>query len=655
MQLFSSLKRRRPQLPAGVRIYAVGDVHGRADLLVDLLSQIDSHVAENPVSRSIEVFLGDYVDRGPNSRDVIDLLIKREQAHETIFLKGNHETYLVGFLGNPHFLDVWRQYGGFETLLSYGLMPPMRSNPTDRTELANTFASLLPDDHAQFLAGLMTSFTCGDFFFVHAGVQPGVPLDRQREEDLLWIRDDFLLSEENFGKYIVHGHTPVRNPDIRSNRINIDTGAFATGCLTCIKIEGEDVQVLAQTTGYARKVAAHSRTNKDACAGTLLNTAENANVVETSPTIAPIALEIAKDTGASREAAASSSAVEDVPVASPAIDCPQRPLLAVETADPKQLQAAEPCRPPPGGLRTVVRTTLALSMLAAVSLVTIQVLAPRGEIGASSHGEDSILSGNSAGEPPSGSKQSERADGKVPSAPRLILAQSASRADGDIPLGVQVTGETAGLALEISGLPTGMTISSGRPLGAGAWRIPAPDVGHVTIHPPRGFEGTTDLAVELRHADDTVVDHLSLHLDWQSPNVIAAKSETMVGRSVTADNAVIKMAATRHPTEQSDIHNGPVLRVDRERIDFLIGRSHELISEGDVEAARLLLRRAAEARDPRAALDLGATYDPIMLAILKVHGVAPDISAARGWYEKAKEFGSSEAQRRLELLTVQSN
>jgi Calcineurin-like phosphoesterase len=653
MQLFSSLKRRRPRLPEGVRIYAVGDVHGRADLLVDLLSQIDSHVAENPVSRSIEVFLGDYVDRGPNSRDVIDLLIKRGQSRETIFLKGNHETYFVDFLGNPHCLDVWRQYGGFETLLSYGLMPPMRSNLADRTELANTFASLLPDDHAQFLAGLMTSFTCGDFFFVHAGVQPGVPLDRQREEDLLWIRDDFLLSDEDFGKYIVHGHTPVRNPDIRSNRINIDTGAFATGRLTCIKIEGEDVQVLAQTTGCARKVAAHSCTNKDAPAGALLDTAENANVVENSPTIAPIAFEIVKDMGASREAAA--AAAEDVPIASPAIDRPQRPLLAVQAADPKQLQAAESRHPPPGGLRAVVRTTLALSILVVVALVTIQVMGPRGEIGASSHGEDSILSGNSADEPLSGSKQTERADGKAPSTPRLILVQSAGRADGDIPLGVQVTGETAGLALEISGLPTGMTLSSGRPLGAGAWRIPAPDVGHVTIHPPQGFEGTTDLAVELRHADDTVVDRLSLHLDWQTPNVIAAKTETMVGRLVTADNAVIKMAATRHPTEQSAIHTGVVLRLDRERIDFLIGRSQELISEGDVEAARLLLRRAAEARDPRAALDLGATYDPIMLAILKVHGVAPDISAARGWYEKAKEFGSSEAQRRLELLTVQSN
>jgi serine/threonine protein phosphatase 1 len=105
-----------------VRVYAVGDVHGRADLLVDLLSQIDSHIAQNPVSRSIEVFLGDYVDRGPNSRDVIDLLIKRRRSHETIFLKGDRETDVIDFLSNPHFLDVWRQYGGFETMLSYRLI-----------------------------------------------------------------------------------------------------------------------------------------------------------------------------------------------------------------------------------------------------------------------------------------------------------------------------------------------------------------------------------------------------------------------------------------------------------------------------------------------------------------------------------------------------
>jgi serine/threonine protein phosphatase 1 len=134
-------------------------------------------------------------------------------------------------------LDEWRALGGLQTLMSYGLSPSVNADDDDTGALARRFAAVLPDSHAQFLAGLKPSFSCGDFFFVHAGVKPGVPLDRQREEDLLWIRDDFLLHEEDFGKMVIHGHTPVRDPDFRDNRINIDTGAYATGKLTCLIIE----------------------------------------------------------------------------------------------------------------------------------------------------------------------------------------------------------------------------------------------------------------------------------------------------------------------------------------------------------------------------------------------------------------------------------
>jgi serine/threonine protein phosphatase 1 len=233
-----------PRLPDKVRIYAVGDVHGRADLLDQVLSRIDADLAAYPDCQPIQVFLGDYIDRGPSSRSVLDLLINRSRTHKIVCLKGNHETYVFEFLRNPAVLPDWRQLGGLETLMSYGLKPPVKADAADQLELAKALSASLPKDHRQFLRSLAPSFTCGDFFFVHAGVKPGIPLAQQREADLLWIRDDFLLCEDNFGKVIVHGHTPVREPDIRPNRINIDTGAYATGRLTCLIIENGGFFVL---------------------------------------------------------------------------------------------------------------------------------------------------------------------------------------------------------------------------------------------------------------------------------------------------------------------------------------------------------------------------------------------------------------------------
>jgi serine/threonine protein phosphatase 1 len=230
-----------PRLPDGIRIYATGDIHGRADLLKKSFKRIDADLEKNPVPQSIEVFLGDYVDRGPASRQVIDLLIERSGKHRTVFLKGNHETYFTGFVTNPAILENWQRLGGLETLMSYGIRPSINAGAAAQAELAAAFDEALPESHRQFMRDLKLSFTCGDFFFVHAGVRPKLSLDKQREEDLLWIREDFLLSEEDFGKIVVHGHTPVAKPDIRANRINIDTGAFATGQLTCLKIEGSEM------------------------------------------------------------------------------------------------------------------------------------------------------------------------------------------------------------------------------------------------------------------------------------------------------------------------------------------------------------------------------------------------------------------------------
>jgi serine/threonine protein phosphatase 1 len=227
-----------------MRIYAIGDVHGRADLLKKMLDVIDQTLVTQPVERVVQVLLGDYIDRGPNSREVIQILLARRRRHAMICLKGNHESYAARFLDDPSILSEWRRVGGVNTLLSYGLQPSANDDPNEQQETAKAFADALPESHRRFLLGLPLSFTCGDFFFAHAGVRPGIPLARQREQDLLWIRDDFLLHEGAFDKIVVHGHTPAQKPDIRTNRINIDTGAYATGKLTCLVLQGDQMSVI---------------------------------------------------------------------------------------------------------------------------------------------------------------------------------------------------------------------------------------------------------------------------------------------------------------------------------------------------------------------------------------------------------------------------
>jgi serine/threonine protein phosphatase 1 len=232
---------KQPRLPDGIRIYATGDIHGRSDLLKEAFTVIDADAARNPASRPIEVYLGDYVDRGPQSAYTLDLLIERSHRRETVFLKGNHEVFLLEVLRDPTKIEDWRQFGGLQTLMSYGIQPTLSPDKAEQADLIRALIEVMPDSHLKFLNGLKLSFLCGDFFFVHAGVRPGIPLKEQREADLLWIRNEFLDSEENFGKFIVHGHTPVPKPDLRSNRINIDTGAYATGNLTLLTIQGSSM------------------------------------------------------------------------------------------------------------------------------------------------------------------------------------------------------------------------------------------------------------------------------------------------------------------------------------------------------------------------------------------------------------------------------
>ena len=244
LNLTSEALSDRPSAPAGRRIYAIGDVHGRADLLSKLFTRIDDDLKARPSADTVEVYLGDYIDRGASSREVIELLIARQKVHDTIFLQGNHEDYALKFLSDPTALSNWKKIGGLDTILSYGVNPARRDDPQSQHQVAIALSQAMPDSHHRFLRGLALSFTCGDFFFAHAGVRPGISLQLQSRRDLLWIREDFLLHEENFGKVIVHGHTPARKPDIRFNRINIDTGAYATGRLTCLVLEDDQMSFL---------------------------------------------------------------------------------------------------------------------------------------------------------------------------------------------------------------------------------------------------------------------------------------------------------------------------------------------------------------------------------------------------------------------------
>jgi serine/threonine protein phosphatase 1 len=234
----------KPRLPVGTRIYAVGDVHGCADLLSKVFERIDADLKSRPAPKPIQVFLGDYIDRGAKSREVIDLLLKRQERNALVLLKGNHEDYALRFLDDPTILSAWKNIGGLTTVSSYGVKPARFHDPKSQHEIAAAFRRSMPDSHRRFLQSLALSFTCGDFFFVHAGVRPGIPLHKQSQTDLLWIRDDFLSHEGSFEKVVVHGHTPSREPAVLSNRINIDTGAYATGRLTCLVLEADQLDFL---------------------------------------------------------------------------------------------------------------------------------------------------------------------------------------------------------------------------------------------------------------------------------------------------------------------------------------------------------------------------------------------------------------------------
>jgi serine/threonine protein phosphatase 1 len=231
-------------LPEPRRIYAIGDIHGCDRLLDRMIEAIERDIGGLAPREALVVALGDYIDRGPGSREVIERLAHNPFPTDFIALKGNHEALLEEFLAKPETAGYWRQLGGLETMHSYGVdvANVMRGKFYDAA--AEALEQAMPPAHRDFLASLKVSLTAGRYFLCHAGIRPGVPLDRQSEDDLLTIREPFLRSRIDFGKIVVHGHSPVEEPELRPNRINVDTGAFMTGRLTCVVLEGERVRFL---------------------------------------------------------------------------------------------------------------------------------------------------------------------------------------------------------------------------------------------------------------------------------------------------------------------------------------------------------------------------------------------------------------------------
>ncbi len=226
----------------GRLVYAVGDIHGRRDLLQMIVRKISvDAIASGATEQPILIFLGDYVDRGPESAGVISYILALRELHgfEVRCLKGNHEQTLLKFLEDPAIGPMWLEHGGGSTLASYGIVAPTRRADAAAWEAASkAFAEALPADHLAFYQGLELSITLGDYFFVHAGVRPGVGLADQSEDDLLWSRGEFLSERRPFEKIIVHGHTPCETAYIGPTRIGVDTGAYATGALSAARLDG---------------------------------------------------------------------------------------------------------------------------------------------------------------------------------------------------------------------------------------------------------------------------------------------------------------------------------------------------------------------------------------------------------------------------------
>jgi len=235
---------RREQGPAGARgyrAYAVGDIHGRVDLLEHLLAKIHADLQHRPAPKTLLIFVGDLVDRGPSSAQVIERLrCYRRDRVRPVFLLGNHEEVLLRIIsGDSSVVDSWLKFGGLQCLQSYGVtLASIRGRSAE--QVVEIVRAAVPPEHVEFLECFADSCRFGDYLFVHAGIRPGVEVDQQSQADLRWIRDPFLFDESDHGFVVVHGHTITDEVDERPNRIGIDTGAYRSGVLTALAIEGTE-------------------------------------------------------------------------------------------------------------------------------------------------------------------------------------------------------------------------------------------------------------------------------------------------------------------------------------------------------------------------------------------------------------------------------
>jgi len=236
-----------PRVPEKTCIYAIGDIHGRLDLLKAIHEKISEDAKDlSSEARKIIIYLGDYMDRGLHSKKVLDLLIESPLVEfETIHLKGNHEQKMLDFLDDSKFGKRWLNLGGGATIYSYGVRVPNDVHATKRYDhIQEELKKHVPEAHLKFLKGLRTSYISGDYLFAHAGIDPAKSLDKQLDHDFIWSNPSFLKTTENFSKIIVHGHTIGTQPVIKPNRICIDTGAYLSGALTCLVLKDKSVRFL---------------------------------------------------------------------------------------------------------------------------------------------------------------------------------------------------------------------------------------------------------------------------------------------------------------------------------------------------------------------------------------------------------------------------
>lgn len=255
---FSTRQQRKPVGAKGYRAYVIGDIHGRLDLLEELLAKIHAELQHRASPKTLLVFVGDLIDRGPSSAQVIERLRNYDRTGiETVFLLGNHEEVLLRILrGDTSLVSSWLEFGGLQCLESYGVETTQLRGRLSETviELAQT---AVPASHVEFLESFVDSCRFGDYLFVHAGIRPGIEIEQQLQSDLRWIRDPFLSDNSDHGFVVVHGHTITRDVDERPNRIGIDTGAYRTGVLTALAIEGAERWLLDTRANRASPGSSH--------------------------------------------------------------------------------------------------------------------------------------------------------------------------------------------------------------------------------------------------------------------------------------------------------------------------------------------------------------------------------------------------------------